>query len=119
MACFRFLAAVVFRVPQILKAHPEINKLMGPCPNTKYQIAFVVSLQVTNGTATNDDAPLAPEVETSGGKTHTRGPLRCWSSPVDRRHTVPAVRTRARAPLGVRPRSKPPSLSQRAVEVTA
>jgi len=31
---------------QILKAHPEINKLMGPCPYTKYQIALVVSMQV-------------------------------------------------------------------------
>jgi len=34
------------RKTQILKAHPEIKKLMGPCPYTKYQVAFVVSLQI-------------------------------------------------------------------------
>jgi len=34
------------RKTQILKAHPEINKLMGPCPKTKYQVAFVVTLQI-------------------------------------------------------------------------
>lgn len=31
---------------QILKAHPEISSLMGPCPWTKYQVLFVVLLQV-------------------------------------------------------------------------
>ena len=31
---------------QILKKHPEINALMGPCPWTKYQVALVVSMQL-------------------------------------------------------------------------
>mmetsp|Transcript_53930 Transcript_53930/g.122917 ORF Transcript_53930/g.122917 Transcript_53930/m.122917 type:complete len:340 (+) Transcript_53930:100-1119(+) len=34
------------RKAKILKAHPEIRDLMGPCPYTKYQVAFVVSLQI-------------------------------------------------------------------------
>lgn len=34
------------RKAKILKAHPEVNSLMGPCPNTKYQVALVVSLQI-------------------------------------------------------------------------
>lgn len=35
-----------FHPCQILKAHPEISSLMGPCPWTKYQVLSVVVLQV-------------------------------------------------------------------------
>lgn len=34
------------RKQEILKKHPEIKNLMGPCPYTKYQVAGVVSMQV-------------------------------------------------------------------------
>jgi sphingolipid delta-4 desaturase len=34
------------RKKKILKAHPEVTKLMGPCEYTKYQVAFVVALQI-------------------------------------------------------------------------
>eukprot|EP01083_Nonionella_stella_P133584 406096_1 len=34
------------RKAKILKAHPEIKTLMGPCPWIKYQVFFVVALQI-------------------------------------------------------------------------
>ncbi|KAM3567120.1 hypothetical protein VYU27_010729, partial [Nannochloropsis oceanica] len=30
----------------IIKAHPEIRKLFGPCPWTKYKVAAIITIQV-------------------------------------------------------------------------
>ena len=43
---FFFLSLSNCRRESILKAHPEIRKLFGPCPWTKYKVAAIITVQV-------------------------------------------------------------------------